>query len=68
MDIKDAYLHGTVGVVKSINVDADNNITYVLADKNNTAKTININNMTGAKPDADGKSGLVPAPTSGKQA
>lgn len=68
MDIKDAYLHGTVGVVKSINVDADNNITYVLADKNNTAKTININNMTGAKSDADGKSGLVPAPTSGKQA
>lgn len=68
MDIKDAYLHGTVGVVKSINVDADNNIKYVLADKTNTTKIININNMTGAKSDADGKSGLVPAPTSGKQA
>ena len=35
MDIKDAYLHGTVGVVKSITVNADK-LTYTLADQANT--------------------------------
>lgn len=41
MDIKDSYLHGTVGVVKSISVSADK-LTYNLADINNTAKTITL--------------------------
>ena len=41
MDIKDSYLHGTVGVVKSISVAADK-LTYNLADINNTAKTITL--------------------------
>ena len=41
MDIKDSYLHGTVGVVKSISVSADK-LTYNLADVNNTAKTITL--------------------------
>jgi hypothetical protein len=35
MDIKDSYLHGTVGVVKSISVTADK-LKYTLADKGNT--------------------------------
>lgn len=35
MDIKDSYLHGTVGVVKSIDVEADK-LKYTLADKGNT--------------------------------
>lgn len=35
MDIKDSYLHGTVGVVKSISVNADK-LTYRLADQANT--------------------------------
>jgi len=35
MDIKDSYLHGTVGVVKSINIDADK-LKYTLADKVNS--------------------------------
>lgn len=39
MDIKDSYLHGTVGVVKSINVDADK-LIYKLADIASTTKTI----------------------------
>lgn len=39
MDIKDSYLHGTVGVVKSINVDGDK-IKYTLADVANTTKTV----------------------------
>lgn len=39
MDIKDAYLHSTVGVVKSINVDKDN-IIYKLADVANTTNSI----------------------------
>lgn len=41
MDIKDSYLHGTVGVVKSISVSADK-LTYNLADINNTAKTLTL--------------------------
>lgn len=41
MDIKDSYLHGTVGVVKSISVDADI-LTYNLADSINTARTITL--------------------------
>lgn len=41
MDIKDSYLHGTVGVVKSISVSADK-LTYNLADVNNTAKTVTL--------------------------
>ena len=41
MDIKDSYLHGTVGVVKSISVSADK-LKYTLADINNTAKTITL--------------------------
>ena len=41
MDIKDSYLHGTKGVVKSISVTADK-LTYNLADINNTSKTITL--------------------------
>lgn len=41
MDIKDSYLHGTVGVVKSISVNADK-LTYNLADVGNTAKTVTL--------------------------
>lgn len=41
MDIKDSYLHGTVGVVKSISVTADK-LTYRLADVNNTAREVTL--------------------------
>ena len=41
MDIKDSYLHSSIGVVKSISVDADK-LTYNLADVGNTAKTITL--------------------------
>lgn len=41
MDIKDSYLHGTVGVVKSISVDADK-LSYKLADIANTTNTITL--------------------------
>jgi RNA polymerase-interacting CarD/CdnL/TRCF family regulator len=42
MDIKDAYLHGTVGVVKSINLkeNTGDTLTYTLADVNNTTVEI----------------------------
>jgi hypothetical protein len=39
MDIKDSYLHGTVGVVKSISVDADT-LKYTLADKGGTVTNV----------------------------
>lgn len=41
MDVKDSYLHGTIGVVKSISVNADK-LTYTLADINQTATTITL--------------------------
>lgn len=41
MDIKDSYLHGTVGVVKSISVDADK-LKYELADVNGTIKEVQL--------------------------
>ena len=41
MDIKDSYLHGTVGVVKSISVSADK-LTYNLADIAGTVKEITL--------------------------
>jgi hypothetical protein len=41
MDIKDSYLHGTVGVVKSISFDADK-LKYTLADVANTTKTLDL--------------------------
>ena len=41
MDIKDSYLHGTIGVVKSINVNADK-LTYTLADIANTTKEVTL--------------------------
>jgi hypothetical protein len=39
MDIKDSYLHSTVGVVKSISVDADT-LKYTLADKGGTVTNV----------------------------
>lgn len=41
MDIKDSYLHGTVGVVKSIDIDADK-LIYKLADVASTTRTITL--------------------------
>lgn len=41
MDVKDSYLHGTIGVVKSISVNADK-LTYTLADINQTATTVTL--------------------------
>lgn len=41
MDIKDSYLHGTVGVVKSISVSADK-LKYTLADIAGTVKEITL--------------------------
>jgi 3-deoxy-D-manno-octulosonate 8-phosphate phosphatase KdsC-like HAD superfamily phosphatase len=41
MDIKDSYLHGTVGVVKSISVAADK-LSYKLADVAGTTKTVTL--------------------------
>lgn len=41
MDIKDSYLHGTVGVVKSISVNADK-LTYTLADIAGTVKEVTL--------------------------
>ena len=41
MDIKDSYLHGTVGVVKSISVTADK-LTYKLADVANTSVNVTL--------------------------
>lgn len=45
MDIKDSYLHGTVGVVKSISVNADK-LTYTLADQANTPREITLPTVT----------------------
>ena len=45
MDIKDSYLHGTVGVVKSISVNADK-LTYTLADQANTPREITLPTAT----------------------
>jgi hypothetical protein len=45
MDIKDSYLHGTIGVVKSINVDADK-LSYKLADVAETTKTVTMPTAT----------------------
>ena len=39
MDIKDSYLHSSLGVVKSLSITADK-LTYNLADIANTSKTI----------------------------
>ena len=41
MDIKDSYLHGTIGVVKSISVDADK-LKYTLADIAGTVKEVTL--------------------------
>ena len=41
MDVKDSYLHGTIGVVKSISVNADK-LTYTLADINQTSTTVTL--------------------------
>ena len=41
MDIKDSYLHGTVGVVKSISVDADK-LKYKLADIAGTIREVTL--------------------------
>lgn len=41
MDIKDSYLHGTVGVVKSISVSADK-LKYKLADITGTVKEVTL--------------------------
>ena len=41
MDIKDSYLHNTVGVIKSIDIEEDK-LKYNLADKNNTEKVITL--------------------------
>ena len=41
MDIKDSYLHGTVGVVKSISVAADK-LKYKLADIAGTVKEVTL--------------------------
>lgn len=41
MDIKDSYLHGTVGVVKSISVDADK-LKYKLADIAGTVREVTL--------------------------
>ena len=41
MDIKDSYLHGTVGVVKSISVSADK-LKYTLADIAGTVKEVTL--------------------------
>lgn len=41
MDVKDSYLHGTVGVVKSINVTADK-LSYELADIKKTIKEVTL--------------------------
>lgn len=62
MDIKDSYLHGSVGVVKSIYVDdEDGKLKYNLAATNSGA--IDIPVMTGATSTSDGKSGVIPKPT-----
>lgn len=45
MDIKDSYLHGTVGVVKSISVAADK-LSYKLADVAGTTKTVTMPTAT----------------------
>ena len=45
MDIKDSYLHGTIGVVKSINVNADE-LTYTLADKQGTQVKVTLPQAT----------------------
>jgi hypothetical protein len=45
MDIKDSYLHGTVGVVKSISVNADK-LTYTLADIAGTVKEVTLPEAT----------------------
>ena len=45
MDIKDSYLHGTVGVVKSISVNADK-LTYTLADKQGTQVKVTLPQAT----------------------
>jgi hypothetical protein len=41
MDIKDSYLHGTVGVVKSISVSADK-LKYKLADIAGTVREVTL--------------------------
>lgn len=41
MDIKDSYLHGSIGVVKSIDVNADK-LIYTLADIANTTKEVTL--------------------------
>lgn len=41
MDIKDSYLHSSVGVVKSIDVNADK-LTYTLADIANTTREVTL--------------------------
>lgn len=45
MDIKDSYLHGTIGVVKSISVNEDK-LTYTLADINQTTTTVTLPTAT----------------------
>ncbi len=45
MDIKDSYLHGSIGVVKAITVDADI-LKYTLADINNTNKEVTLPTAT----------------------
>lgn len=45
MNIKDAYIHGSDAVVKSINVNADK-LIYKLADKEETLKTITLPTAT----------------------
>ena len=45
MDIKDSYLHGTVGVVKSISVTADK-LKYKLADTGGDDHSGTVNEVT----------------------
>ena len=54
MNIKDAYIHGSDAVVKSINVNADK-LIYKLADKDETLKTITLPTAT------DSTNGLMSA-------
>ncbi len=42
MDIKDSYLHGSIGVVKHLELDDNNNLVYTLADVANTQTTVEL--------------------------
>ena len=49
MDIKDSYLHGSIGVVKHLELDDNCNLIYTLADVNNTQTTVELPIATESK-------------------